>query len=211
MTGVLRVSVKGSLPNTEVWSVNPVFELNTGDFPLTFTELNTIATAINALSIPTAVRAWWSSSTSHTGIALEHRSLSGALLAQLEQPRPTAVPGTSAVALPMQTSVVSSLRTNSSAANYKGRLYWPGTGAALIAASLRYDASGLSAFRDGVKTYLSGIQAAISATSANAKLVVWSRTLNDTEPVNRLLFGNVPDVQRRRRDKAVETYDAIDY
>lgn len=211
MTGVLRVSLKGTLPNSEVWSVNPVYQLPTGDFPLTFTELNTIATAINGLTIPTAVRAWWSSSTALTGCSLEHRQLDGTLLAQLEQPRTSAVPGTSAVALPMQTSVVASLRTASSSANAKGRLYWPGTGAALIAATLRYDASTLSAFRDGVKTILSGVQTAISATSSGAELVVWSRTLNSAQEVNRLLFGNVPDVQRRRRDKAVESYDAIDY
>lgn len=211
VTGVLRVSIKGSLPNTEVWSVNPVFSLPTGDFPLTFDELNTIATGINGLTVPTAMRAWWSSSTAMTGVALEHRQTDGSLLAQLEQPRPAVASGTSAVALPMQTSVVSSLRTASSAATAKGRLYWPGTGAALVAASLRFDAGTLSAFRDAVRTYLVGIQGVIDTTSDGAFLCVWSRTLNSVQGVNRILLGNVPDVQRRRRDKAVESYDTLPY
>lgn len=209
MTGVLKVSLVGRLPNGEVWSVNPVWDLPTGDFPLTYDEMNAIATAINAIAAPTAVRVLWSSQTQLTGVRLEHRAKTGELLMQFEQQRATPQNGSSATGLPLQISIVSSLRTTGSGAHARGRLYWPGTGATLDTSSLRFTAALVPAFAGGVKTMLSDITTAINATSASPILSVWSRSLSSTLPVNRILAGDVPDVQRRRRDAAIETYSAV--
>jgi hypothetical protein len=206
MVGVLKVSLTGVLPNNEVWSVNPVWALTTGDFPLTYSDLNTIATAINAVTVPSAMRAFWISTTQLTGCKLEHRALDGELLSQIEQSRPAPAAGSSSTPLPLQVSIVSSLRTTNSSGNGRGRLYWPATGGILAGTTLRFDSTQVGGFIGGVKTYLSGIETAIDATSADPYLAVWSRSVNTAFPVNRLLAGDVPDVQRRRRDKAIETY-----
>jgi hypothetical protein len=211
MAGVLRVSITGQLPNNEVWSVNPVWLLGTGDFPLSYDDLNTIATAINNVSVPTGIRAYMTASTTITGCRLEQRTLSGDLLAQFEQQRGSAVPGTGSGALPMQAAVVTSLRTTSSGASYRGRMYWPATGATLLSSTLRFEPTTLGAHLAGVKTLLSGITTAISATNASSTLQVWSRTLSSSAAVNRVLAGDVPDVQRRRRDQAIETYQTLTY
>lgn len=211
MTGVLKVGLTGVLPNNEVWSVNPVYDLPTGDFPLTYSELNTIATAINAITTPTGVRAIQNTATGWDGVKLEHREKTGALLGQLEQKRSGIQLGTGGQNNPPQTSMVISLRTSGSGGSRRGRLYWPATGATIGASNLRFDPAQASAFLTAVKTFLSGVGTAISATSAGAELVVWSRTLASTQDVNRMLVGDVPDVQRRRRDKAVETYQQVSY
>lgn len=206
MVGLLKVSLLGGLPNGEVWSVNPVWELGTGDFDLTFTELSTIATAINAITIPTAIRAMQSVSTTSTGVRLEHRNVDGTLRAQLEQLRPAPMPGTGTVIHTLQQSAVASLRTATSGGSGRGRIYWPLTAGSLQAVDNRIAAGDVTSYLSGVKSYLALIQTAINATNANSDLVVWSRTQADLKPVNRILMGNVPDVQRRRRDTAIETY-----
>lgn len=209
MVGVLRVSVTGALPNTEVWSVNPVFNLPVGDFPLTFTALQSIATAVNALVPSAGMKAFWNPTTTLTGCRLEHRTVDGELLAQFEAQRAVPVPGTGTNANPMQTSAVSSLRTTSTGASGRGRLYWPATGAAIDSSTLRFDATALSAFSTGIQSFLSGIMIAVDAQNDGAVLSVWSRTGASTAPVNRILYGDIADVQRRRRDTAIESYNAI--
>lgn len=211
MAGILRVSITGALPNGEVWSVNPVWLLGTGDFALPYDDLNTIATAINNVTVPTAIRAYMTSSTTVTGVKLEQRTLGGDLLAQFEQTRGSVVPGTGSGGLPMQAAVVTSLRTAASGASYRGRMYWPATGATLLSSTLRFEPTTLGAHLSGVKTYLSGITTAITATNASSTLRVWSRTLSSSTAVNRILSGDVPDVQRRRRDQAIETYQTLTY
>jgi hypothetical protein len=209
VVGVLKVSVQGALPGGEVWSVNPIWDLPTGDFPLTFAQLNAIATALNAVTIPAGLRSMWSTSTTATGVRLEHRSLGGELLSQIEQVRTTPVAGSGSTPHSFQSCVVSSLRTATAGASGRGRLYWPATGAALAAADLRLSSVDVDTFLLSVKTYLSSLQAAIVTTSAGANLSVWSRTRGAVYPINRVLMGNITDVQRRRRDTAVETYKEL--
>lgn len=211
MTGILKTSILGQLPNGEVWSVNPCWFGIVGDLPLTYDQLNTIATAINAVAVPTALRGNWSTGTAVTGVRLEHRELDGSLLAQLEQTRPAIAVGSSSTPLPMQAAAVTSLRTTSSGAHARGRLYWPATGALLDGTSLRLASAVVTNYISGVKTYLSGIATAIGATSPSPTLSVWSRALATTYPVNRILVGDIPDVQRRRRDAAIETYVTSSY
>jgi hypothetical protein len=206
MVGLLKVSIQGSLPSGEVWSVNPCWALPTGVATLPFEDLNTIATAINNVTVPTDVRAMLSTSTNITGVRLEHRNEDGTLRAQLEQPRPTLLPGTGGGALPFQSACVVSLRGASSSAHSKGRLYWPATGATLISGSLRLNPSVIAAFLSGMKTYLSGITTAIQLIETDARLGVWSRSTSTVWVINRLQSGDIVDVQRRRRDSLTESF-----
>lgn len=210
MAEILKVSILGTLPNSEVWSVNPVFMLMTEPDP-TWEQLNTLATAINGITIPAGILTQWNTATRLTGVKLEARMRDGALVNQIEQTRGTAAVGTAPYNLPMQASVVSSLRTTFPGGQGRGRLYWPATGGKLAVGTLRYDTIELSSFMSGVKTYLSGIRTQITTVLGANDLVVWSRTGTAMHGVNRILFGDIPDVQRRRRDRTVETYQSTSF
>lgn len=210
MSDVLRVSILGSLPNSEVWSVNPVWHLLTNPTP-TAAQLITIANTINGLTIPPGLLANLNSATKITGVRLEARTLAGVLDIQHEALRTTAVSGTGAQNHPMQTSVVTSLRTTFPGASGRGRLYWPATGAQLNSASLRIISTDVTASVVAVHFLLDAIEDAITATLGGADLVVWSRKAPAVHAVTELRMGDVPDTQRRRRDQAVETYAAIAY
>lgn len=210
MAEVLKVSILGSGLNGEVWSVNPVFHLTT-EPTLTFEQLNTICTAINAITVPTGLRAFFPPQVAITGVRIEQRESEGTLVAQLEQQRATAVVGTGNAPHPIQTSIVLSLITARAGASGRGRLYWPASGVALDSNTLRFGSGVVTGFLTDMETYLSAIQAAIEATTTDAPLAVWSRKTLGTFSVVRLRAGDVPDVQRRRRDALVETYRSLDY
>lgn len=207
---VIRVSLKGSLPGGEKWSINPCFH-NIAETDVSFSEVLAIGTAINAVTIPTTVRQLWSVSTSYTGVQVEARSSQGVLESLADVPRSSIVPGTGAGALPFQASCVVSLRTNRPGGSGRGRLYLPATGVTLGSSGLRIDPTVLAAAADGMKTWLSGIQGAVEATLTSAPLAVWSRTTFGTFSVTKILMGDVVDVQRRRRDQAPEAYQERSY
>ena|SRR5687767_6126193 len=203
MPGYLRVSLQGSMPGGEVWSVNPIWRLSAEALP-TYEELITLATAINSITVPAGMLAMLNSNTQVTGVRLEARSNTGALEAIYEADRPVPQTGSGASVHPFQTSVVLSLRTTSPGASGRGRLYWPATGVALTPSTMRVPNAALVAFRDAFSTYLGDLTTAIELTSPVAILAVWSRTLGTYSMVNRLSAGDVLDVQRRRRDTLAE-------
>ena len=90
-------------------------------------------------------------------------------------------------------------------------MYWPATGAALQTADYRLSSAVVPTTLAGLKTFLSGLEAAIKVTLPNANLTVWSRTTANFHDVNSLQLGNVLDVQRRRRDALLENYTATTF
>lgn len=210
MAMILKVGIVGTLPNNEVWSVNPIWRID-GASSASWDDLNTLGTALSAVTVPPALRSAWTGLTVFTSFKLEARTLAGGLINQLEKPRTSAVTGSGTGVLPLQTSMVTSLRTTSSGASARGRLYWPATGLALNSGTNRFQTADVAAVLGAVKTYLSGLETAIIAQFGLAELVVWSRKLSSTSHVNRLLAGDVPDVQRRRRDAAIEAYSTSNY
>jgi hypothetical protein len=62
-----------------------------------------------------------------------------------------------------------------------------------------------------MKTYLSGISGAIAATLTGVDLSVWSRTTPELYTVTSIQAGDVLDVQRRRRDQTIESYQSLTY
>jgi len=206
MTEVLRVTVKGTMPGGEVFSVNPVW--NIGTDPLTATEAGTIATAIDAVTIPAALLAGIPASMAYVGTRVESRDSTGTLHAVGEHTRAAPVVGTASGGLPFQTAMVVSLRTLLAGASFRGRLYFPANGMTMTNTTLRPPTSSITAYLGGVKAYLALIETAIQATSGGATLVVWSRKTGGTALVTTLQAGDVLDVQRRRRDAVVESYSS---
>jgi len=210
MADVIRVSLQGQLPGGEVWSVNPTFHLLTTP-PASAAQCLTVATAINALTWGAGILDLMNSNTLVTGTRVEARALTGPLEALAEAPRGVAVSGTGPSTHPLQTSIVASLRTDFPGGRGRGRLYFPATGTSLVSGTARIPTSSVSGFIASVKTLLSGVDTAITTTFGGADLVVWSRTGNNVHAVVGLRAGDVPDVQRRRRDQLTEVYSPVTY
>lgn len=207
MADLARVTIKGAMATGEVWSINPVFSF-AAPISINTDECLEAATAIDAITLPTGLTAYNTALVTVTGCRFETRTASGDLESVAEHARSSPVPGTAAsVVHPAQTSVVVSLRTSSSAATGKGRLYWPATGASM-GGTMRFSSGPLGTFLVAMDTYLAAVRTAIRGVGgmSTAVLAVWSRKEALTRPVLQLRAGDVPDTQRRRRDKFIESY-----
>lgn len=212
MSDVVRVSIFGTQPSGEEWSVNPVYAIG-GDFGVVVTpaQAQTIATAVANAALLSTVAAGWATGTILTGARLEFRFLNGDLETQAEGIRTTPIAGTGSTAHPYQVAAVSSLRTAFPGASGRGRLYWPATGLLVSGGTLRPAAGTIGTFLGGIKSHLTAVQTAIDATLDGISLVVWSRKLQTTANVTQIQMGDVLDVQRRRRDVLVENVQSLSF
>ena len=199
------------MPGGEVWSVNPTFFLLDEPASVSGAEALAIANAVNAITVPTGLRAFMNSQTLFTGTRVEARDRAGVLEAQAEQPRTTTVPGTGVAAHPYQTSTVTSLRSSFPGGRGRGRLYWPATGATLLATNLRIDPTVVGVGLTAVRTYLKAIQDAVAVSAGPCDLAVWSRAGSAFHKIIEVRQGDVADTQRRRRDALTENYSTLTY
>ena len=209
---ILRVSIHGQMPNGEVWSVNPCWEIDgiTGSL-VTAAECQTIADAIVLLSPGGILAQATAATTTIVGARVEARRLTGELEANAEQIKATPLVGTGTSVHPYQSSIVISLKTPGVGPSARGRLYWPATGIALDTSTYRLSTTNRDGILSAAKTYLSAIETAIQATLPNANLTVWSRKTANFHNVNALQVGNVIDTQRRRRDTLIESYASVSF
>jgi hypothetical protein len=178
---------------------------------VTSTQVTTIVAAVNAISIPTGLRTVFNTATYVTGARVEARQLLGDLEAIAEGARIPPVAGTGTAHHPGQTAMVSSLRSTFPGARGRGRLYWPASGMILDGATLRVSSANVGTVLAAVDTYLSAIEAAVTASVGTVRLCVWSRTGNNVHQITRIMVGDVLDTQRRRRDALAETYQEVAY
>jgi hypothetical protein len=210
-TSVVKVSVLGTMPGGEVWSVNPNFFLLDEPADVSAAEALAIATAVDAIAMPSNLRITMNAQTFFTGTRVEARDRNGLLQALGEHTKSTPVAGLGTTPHPYQTSTVTSLRSAFPGAQGRGRLYWPATGVALVGTTLRMDSSLCGLFLTAVKSYLASIQAAVAASAGPASLTVWSRTGSAFHAVTTMRQGDVLDTQRRRRDALSESYSELSY
>jgi hypothetical protein len=212
MANLLRISILGSLPAGEVWSVNPVFQVDDASTSTDFTKVQAVATAVAAIVMPAGLRAVMSTTTSWTGVRVEGRKWDGTLEAQAEAIKGTPTPGTGNAPHPFQTSMVSSLRTSTAGPSGRGRLYWPATGVQIDINTLRPSTATVGGFVTGVRDFLVSINGAVRVTYPGAVgLNVWSRKQLTGHLVTKILGGDVLDTQRRRRDTTVEGYTTLGF
>lgn len=213
IANVIRVSILGSLPNGEVWSVNPVWQIggvSTAE-DVTQADVVAMATAIAALVPPAGILGMLGSTTTLSGCRVEARRWDGTLAALAQASKVTPTAGTGSNAHPYQTSIVTSLRTSGVGGSGRGRLYWPGTGQPLNP-DLRIPSASTATIAAAAKTYLTSITGAMAPSLTNAPVLsVWSRTNSSTLPVNSIIVGDIADVQRRRRDALVETSSSVTF
>lgn len=210
---ILKLSIRGTLPGGEAWSVNPIFDAFNAYEGVEAADMNAVALAVRAVTVPTSLRALMSSGADITSFRLEGRTGGNELVLAAEAaPASGAITGNGVATKPYQTSVVASLLTGFAGASRRGRLYWPALGAG-INSNLRLNSPTADAVAADMSAYLRAIQTAISAQTkfAGSRLVVFSQKLGLKTPVTDISVGDVLDVQRRRRDRAVESRSTASY
>ena len=205
----VRVSILGTQVNEELWSINPVFD-PTGEFPggVDQVALDAAALAIANRTIPTNLRILMSTSAVRTGARVEVRNdADDSLIAISVQGSAAALAGTGTAALPPQSAVVCSIRTNTAGGSGRGRIYWPAMGQGL-GANGRVGNPTTALLVADFKAYLMGIRSDLAAAfpTIGFDLAVRSKTTHTTPHAVRLQVGNVIDTQRRRRDALAESY-----
>lgn len=202
---VIRIS--GVLPGGEVWSVNPKFAGgDTGPVDdyvnlLAWVEGIGLLNSGNVLS--NGLRAMLSLSGWVTQIRGEFRDDTGTLVQAAEYVLPSPAAGTGTASKPFQTSLVSSLLTGRPGRSYRGRLYWPALGVAVVPTDLRIADGNLATYTNDIADFLSDVQMAVPFADGPVLSVV-SDTLSVATPVTEISCGDVLDVQRRRRDSLIE-------
>lgn len=205
----VRVSILGTLPTGEVWSVNPVFD-PTGELEVGIDQakVDAAALAIANRSLPAQLQNAMSTGAARTGARVEIRSdASDALLAISVQGSTTASTGAGTVKLPLQAAIVTSIRTDTPGGSGRGRIYWPALGITLgTTGRVTTPAPGL--ILSDMKNYLLGIRTDLANAfpTIGFDLSVRSKTTHTTPHAVRIQVGDVVDTQRRRRDAQPESY-----
>lgn len=210
MADLIRMSLLGTMPNGEEWSVNPAFRLNASPL-VTPAELTALVNAIDGITYPTTLAALHSSTTRLTGVRVEARESTGELQAFADKTFGTGFAGTGSSVHPFQTSAVFSLRTPLGGASGRGRCYWPATGVALDTSTLRMASSVVTSALGGFRTLMTTLEGLVTTHVDEAILGVWSRRLNTVAGVTSIQIGDVADTQRRRRDAVPEGYTTLAY
>lgn len=208
-----RASLQGTLPGGETWSVNPCFMVGNDIGPVGWDQTagQAAAVAMAALSPGTALRAAAGAGAPLTLIRLEMREDTHVLRGAAEAPY-TGTAFTGGLTKPVQTSVVLSLRSDTPGRSGRGRLYWPGVGDIGLSGAGRIGGTLPQTIATQASTYLRALQdaiknAAFPSTPITVELAVVSTTHAGMQTrVNRVQVGDVPDVQRRRRDRLPEVY-----
>jgi hypothetical protein len=210
----VRVSILGSAPNGEVWSINPVFD-PTGEFPggVNQSLLDAAGDAIAALTPGTQLMNLLSTALSVTGVRVEVRDdvTDGLIGITVQQSEPVK-PGTGNALRGTASALVFSLRTDTPGGSGRGRLYWPAVGQ-VVGTDTRFSSANTLVALQNMATYMHAIEDALATAfpTIGFDLSVRSRQTHTTPHVTKMAVGNIIDTQRRRRDKMLEDYQTVTF
>lgn len=210
----IRVSINGTAPTSEVWSINPIYKFGDFDQPTPdFEDMQAAAQAAADVTPGTNLRNMLTSVVNLTGARLEGRRVDGSLQVVAEATRTATLAGTGTPTKPYQTACVFSLRTTFPGARGRGRVYWPALGATMDSSNLRWAGTQQAAALAEMVTYLKAVGTAMATPLGfpAGSLNVWSRAGLTLHQVNLMSAGDVFDTQRRRRDRAIESYVSSPY
>lgn len=210
------VRIKGTLPGGESWSVNPAFRVpgvvvGSGSVT-TYDDLAAWASAIGNAEVdqvfPDNLQNRLSTVCLVTAIRTEYWDENGDMTEAAEYSMPVPAAGTSAPNMPLQTAIVSSLKTGRPGRSYRGRLYWPCLSINLNATTLRVSTADIGEFATAVASWLHDTAILGQVHMPALAPCVYSPTLGVASEIITVSVGDVLDTQRRRRDKAIETYSS---
>lgn len=207
----IRVIWRGTLPGGETWSISAAFvPIGVVVAPQPQILMNQAATAVANAGIPNDVRSKMSSAAVFTDVRLEQRTASGNLLAVGQGVRTAPEAGIGNANKPFQVALVLSLRTPVPGRRGRGRMYIPALAAPISTTSLRLAQADMDAVLAAMKTMLTNTGNLLKGVFGDIphKLAVHSKVGALETEVNALEIGDVLDVQRRRRDKAIENRTA---
>lgn len=203
-----RLRIQGSLPQGEVWSINPSFIGNFDTSPPSTAALEDWAqNAADFLqtSTPTNLLGVLSSAATIDSVRAEAYGTDGRLENYAEAPLTASRAGTGTLNCPVITSLVCSLYTGIPGRSFRGRFYWPGLGLGLDADTGRIPITAAATLAGDFNTMLVGLQASAPSTPALV-LGVYSKTRGSGTAVTQLRVGDIPDSWRGRRDAVQEAY-----
>lgn len=172
----------------------------------TETKLNAAALALADYGLTSTIADRMSTAVRVTGVRIEQRTEMDVLVSAGEAAKNPTQAGAGTASKPFQTSLAVGLRTENVTRQGRGRMFWPMLSMPLNTTTLRIDAAITQALATAFWTFLTGtgerIQLALAAGPFDP--AVFSRVGAAIRPVVRVEVGDVLDVQRKRRDKAIE-------
>lgn len=212
MARYARVSLVGSLPGGEVWSVNPVYEL-LGDVVVSPAQAAAAAAGVNGITLGASLLNGISTAGRLTGNRIEFRSASWELEQVGEATRSTPLSGVGTPTKTHQSAVCLSLRSNFPGASNRGRLYWPALNTGMDTTTLKITTAQRDALSTDAALMLRAIGQAIgtAVSGSDPFLAVYSPTRGSARSVASVWVGDTFDIQRRRRDGLVESYAIATY
>lgn len=209
-----KIILAGSIGTEERWSVNLSYGTEAGSGALSSQEsLQTWANAVDALMVSspflTSTAPLWeclSGSAVLQTVTAQYIGVSDTVEAQAVAD--ISKVGTGGLSKTYPTAVVCSLSTGLPGASKRGRFYWPALGCTIGNNGRLQSVTHPELLAVGFKALLNGIATAAGAESAIVP-VVYSPTLGTYQRVISVRVGDVPDAQRRRRDKMQENYSSL--
>lgn len=209
----VMISLKGSLPGGEVWSINPRFATPLGGVVPGIDGLLQWATNIRSgitSLVGQQLTNLMSASAAITSVRATFFSQGGELGRWQEVALATPLAGNGSQTSPTTTALVASLYTSLQGRSYRGRLFWPALRLTLDQNTGRLTQGQLPTVAAEFSAMFAAIESAAPA-EYQGELVVVSKTKNTRTPVNAVRVGDVPDSQRRRKDAYVEAYATVAY
>lgn len=197
-----RISLQGTLPSGEVWSINPAFIGNFDTSPPTTDDLQEWAEDVAALSVAATyignLKNLLSENTALTNVRAALYDDEGHLAAYADAPV-AGFTGTGEQTAPSTTAVALSLYSAVAGRSTRGRLFVPALAIPLDGDTGRIPIASCSLFAGEMASWMTAIQDS-SPASWEAVLGVWSKKLGTGIQVTSIRCGDVPDSMRRRKD-----------
>lgn len=206
-SNVMRFAFGGAMPAGEIWQCGLWFQSNLGEAaPGNNEDADAALSAMTAgltqwTALLTALKATWSTGTTHNRNALYCYPDGGPDATAVAIQDVTATAGTNATALPNQTARVVTILTGSAGRSHRGRIYLPGTGEAMSGSTGHFTSTG-SSILSAMNTWIEAcIAAAVLPGGSGVALRVVSPKLSSAFVATTLRTDNIPDVQRRRANR----------
>lgn len=196
----IRQTLRWSLPGGESANASVAWD---ADNPLVSLDDDTVAAlGGRASSFWTAIAGKYDDAVHYIGCRVAWINTDGTTLAAQEVVQDNAGTHSGAKPLPNEVAHVMSLRTATSTRSTRGRMYLPGMHSGLLTDDARMATADMLDVANAAADYLADIT--VGATTFTS--VVASATASVLTPVLAVAVGDVPDAQRRRRDKLREAY-----
>lgn len=212
MPNYARCIIEGTSQGGEVWSCGLSYSGATASFSQATLQAwaDGVATHIESLTSANVLISMLSTAGAVTGVRCETRSNEDLLLLAAEGAVSPAKSGSSPPNKVFQSAACFSLRTPIPGRSFRGRVYWPAWNYAPTTA-MRFNAGVTTDMATALVALNTAIIAAAEAAepATGIELVVRSKVLDVETEVTSVAVGDVPDVQRRRRDDLVEVYGVV--